>query len=198
MATSNRKSYRQAAAVLRGGIMARRIFQFLGITLVLMLGSNSAAPAQESNHEARGSTSALIRVACDPETPSDLRAFKQRQITRREAYLEQTMAAMRTDSLANADAYTPDDRKDFTETLERLRTELGEVRAFVSSGWSSVLAREPARVRTAVPPYSNSKSAPPQSAPQNLNAAPVSISDFPKSDPSPAPNAIATPPRSAP
>jgi hypothetical protein len=168
MLTSNGKSYRQAAAVLRGGIMARRIFQFFGITLVLMLGSNSAAPAQELSREAHGSTSALIRVACDPEAPSDLRAFKQRQITRRQAYLEQTMAAMRTDSLANADAYTPDDRKDLTETLQRLRTELGEVRAFVSSGCSSVLSAEPAGVKTAVPPYSTSKSAPRSPAPKAI------------------------------
>jgi len=119
----------------------------------------------------------------------DLRAFKQRQLRRRQTYLEQTISAMSADSLANSDSYTPDDRKDFTETLEYLRNDLAEVRAFISGGCSSAPFAKPASVKSAVSDASLTRSASPSSVLQHTETASVSASQ--------STHAVATPEGSA-
>jgi hypothetical protein len=143
--------------------MRLHVFRFLGVALLL----GSAVFAQDANDIARrDSTAALVRVACDPAVPVDLRAFKQRQLKRRQAYLERTISEMSADSLANANAYTADDRKDFTDTLEYLRDDLAEVREFVSGGCSSAPSAKPASVKNAVSDAFATTSASAPSVPQ--------------------------------
>ncbi len=84
-------------------------------------------------------SASFIKVACDPATPQELRAFKERQMLRRASYLEQTIVAMKGDAAANARAYTAEDQRDLNTTLQQLGAELAQVRTYNANGCGSVV-----------------------------------------------------------
>ena len=135
---------------------SKRFLVLLGFSLLAMHGLG----AQENNREQLSATSVLVRAACDAGAPSELRSFKERQLLRRQGDLEKTAAALRADALANTTTYTPEDRKDLTETLARLRAELDEIRAFLANGCPAGTLAVPASLRRKAPDIPSIPAAP--------------------------------------
>src|SRR5215813_11410817 len=120
----------RATSRARGGSMSiparRLLLPWLGAAIFLV----PVTHAQESSLDIRHQASDLFLAACDSEASPEFRAFKQRQIHRRQADLEKTLTALRADALSNADAYTAEDREDLAATIARLLAEQDEARAF--------------------------------------------------------------------
>jgi hypothetical protein len=53
-------------------------------------------------------TLVLVKLACDPNSPTELQLFTRSQIEHRISYLKQAIPAIK----ANAVVYTPDDKKE--------------------------------------------------------------------------------------
>lgn len=174
--------------------------RFLLILAIVLLAARGLT-AQEGSGEQVSATSLLLRATCDAGAPSELRSFKKRQLLRRQADLEKTAAALRADALANAGAYTPEDRKDFTETLARFRAELDEIHAFLTNGCSAGTMAVPASLKK-TPDQPSIPSASPTTQlaalpdPVSKQPSPVASSPMAESssrqDPAPAPRQPAT------
>jgi len=107
--------------------------RFAVVSIVIAL-AGSVGMAQDSDTRSADVTSALIRTACDPNAPNELRDFKQRQIQRRKAYVENAIEVMKADASLNSRTYSGEDQRDFNETLNRMQAELTQLQAFAVNG----------------------------------------------------------------